>query len=327
MNSLNDTAIFKMALETFKTIKDFLKPTIIESFVIDPSYYDYYLKIFKGYKYPLAKAVVEYGEKSTVKLVNFGDPKNPEKTKIFNMPSYFPPFIFPSKDNGLISYVNIAARSHYIRNKITNEIETIKISERELYTFMQSATANLICYTKRDELKSNTKFIKLVAEIYSILLSRCIDKTYPLSADRDSYIILNFFCIIYCLQTMFGLSEESAIQYAYTIKIIDKAVVETKCKTLDSDLTMKSIEDLNKAIENEFDYIRKGSIKYRNLILMYTKMYGQNSMFAVEHFFSFFNMIEMANMRIGMYNDMAIDQLAKTYVKDLETILLSVTGL
>ena len=70
--------------------------------------------------------------------------------------------------------------------------------------------------------------------------------------------------------------------------------------------------------EEEFDYIRKGSITYRNLLLMFNKMYGQNSFFAMEHFFSFFTMVQQSYMRIGMYNDGQLDNIVKPYIKDIE---------
>jgi len=52
-------------------------------------------------------------------------------------------------------------------------------------------------------------------------------------------------------------------------------------------------------------------------------MYGQNSVFAIEHFFSFLTMLQLAHLRIGMYNDSQLDQFAKTYVNDIEKIIVS----
>jgi hypothetical protein len=53
-------------------------------------------------------------------------------------------------------------------------------------------------------------------------------------------------------------------------------------------------------------------------------MYGSNSLFAIEHFFSFFNMLVTATMRINMYTDLLIEKGAGPYVNDLLKLVVTV---
>jgi hypothetical protein len=323
MNRLSSTIMYGLMKDTpiFKDLNAVMNPKVIEKYKVNKIWYDHYLKIFKGYKYPLAKAVVELAEADKIILINAGDPED-QKTQIYNIQPFVPATVFKTSE-GTTCCVNISHRAKYIRNKISGEIESLKISERELYTFLQTAAACYIVNIKDEELTNNTKFAKICAEIYTTILSRCINKTYPISAEREDMIVLNFYCAIYCLQVMFGYSEEKSIAYAYTLKNVDKNVVDTNCKLINDSLIMYDMNDFIRIVENEFDYIRKGAITYRNLLLMFNKMYGQNSFFAMEHFFSFFTMIEQSSMRIGMYADGQLDNIVKPYLKDIETLIMS----
>jgi hypothetical protein len=327
MNSLNDTIIFKEAEPLMDVLKAAFNTANIQYYLVDPELYDYCYKIFKNYKYSLSKVVVDYGNKNKIQMVLYGEPKDIVKNNPLMVPSYFFSFVMPDKKLGKVGVANISPRAKYTRNKIDNSIESLKMNERDMYAYLQSATVSLLLNEKADSLNSNSKFVKQCAEIYSILLAKCLDRNYPFGAERDSYTILTFLCAVFFFQSMFGFDEEKAVNYAMTLKIISKSVVETQCKTFDENLTMKTIEDLIKAISREFTFIRKDSIQYRNLVLMYTRMYGQNSIFAIEHFGSFLNMIELSALRLGMFNDLVIDQVSKTYVKNIETILYETSGL
>lgn len=323
MNRLSSTMMYSLMKDTpiFKDISTVMNPKNIGKYKVDKVWFEHYLKIFKGYKYPLAKAVIELAEKEKIILINAGDPED-ITVPVYNLQPFVPATVLKTTE-GVTCCVNVSHRAKYIRNKVSGEIESFKLSERELYTFLQTAASCYILNTKEDDLTNNTKFAKTCAELYTSILSRCINKTYPISSEREQMIVLNFYCAIYCLQVMFGYDEEKAIAYAYTLKNVDKSIVETNCKLINESLVMKDMNDFIRIVEEEFEYIRKGSITYRNLLLMFNKMYGQNSFFAMEHFFSFLTMVQQSSMRIGMYADAQLDNVVKPYLKDIETLIMT----
>jgi len=82
-----------------------------------------------------------------------------------------------------------------------------------------------------------------------------------------------------------------------------------------------SVDDFFKYLSEAFPFLRSNAFKYRNVVFLYTKMYGQNAVFAIENLFSFVNMILTASMRIGIFNDRMIDNIAGRYVDDVERAL------
>jgi hypothetical protein len=77
-------------------------------------------------------------------------------------------------------------------------------------------------------------------------------------------------------------------------------------------------------LSNEFNFVKSGNLDYRLLIDRFTRMYGSNALMAVEHFYSFINMLECSNLKVGLFNDMMIDNVSSVYVDDINKIILSI---
>jgi hypothetical protein len=328
MNSLSGIKAFEAYKESTlgRDLSVLSDPALTEKYVVPTHLYDFYGNIFKGYKSPLAKHVVKQSQRGAIALVNYAEPLEvTSRTPVFNV-HYLTSFI--TKSGGkLVSYSNIASKAGYNRNKFTNEIEDLKIAERELYAFLELAATNLLFSTKTASFEGSTKFPKLVAELYSTMLARCVNKTFPISAERDKMIVLNFLAALFCLQVMFGFDQQKSVDTALTLRNVEKDVVKFTCRgylAKDDTLAMANIADFIRCFEHEFDFIKKGSLGEAALLQMYTKMYGSRAIFAVEHFFSFWTMILMGNHRIGLYNDLFVDGMAKNYLKDLLIIMASV---
>lgn len=316
MRSLSETEIFEPVDKLMNVKKILTNPSIITDYGIPYGLYNYILQNFKGYKYPLAKYVYQYSTDKLIAPILLAESRDSEIKGITNFPTSIPCFQF-----GKVAYVDISPQASYIRNKTTKESEHLKISDRELYAYLQSAlifrTFNI--HAKRIEM--NHKFLKPIAELYSILLSKVIDKNYPVSSERSHYSALQYLCGLFFLEYVVKLPEDKAKLIAGSLRLVDQSTVTSVLGSLDYIPAVDTLDSFFQLLAEKFPYLRGDAFKFRNIVFIYTKMYGQNSVFAIENMFSFVNMILMANMRIGVYNDGIIDNTAGRYVDNLEKAL------
>ena len=63
MNSLSSTKIFEPANKIFKLNESILNPSFsLDPYIVSYDLYDYLLKLYRGYKYPLTKNTIKYAE-------------------------------------------------------------------------------------------------------------------------------------------------------------------------------------------------------------------------------------------------------------------------
>jgi len=343
MNSLSQIKMFEPVNKIFKLTDSILNPAFsLEPYIVDYNLYDFYAKIYKGYKYPLAKETINYIESQSVVPILFSDPKS-EKDKVIVFSSAIFSFL-KQYNKQLTSFVDISNKSKYIRNKMNKEPELLKIDERTLYTFMQTGMLNKAFYTYANAFQYDNKFAKMVSEIYAFLLQKVISSVYPVTANTQDAEILTYLCALFCLQNFFDYDLDKAKALALTIKGIDKANIANNCHFYLSEdneiLDMKYKENnyvnvgSNKVkvfpidifveiLSIEFPYVKSGKFESRTLQERWCSMYGPNSLFAVEHFFSFMNMLITSTMRIGYFSDILIEKAAGVYVDNFYKIILT----
>jgi hypothetical protein len=346
MNSLTTTKMFTLMDKIWGITKVIADPKFdIGKYVVDQDKYEYLTTYFKGYKYPLTKNVIESLISGTTRPLILSEPKDQKDKAIMFSPAI--PGFLAKYDGALTSFVDISPRAKYVRTKTSNEIEFLKISERDFYTFMQVGYLNRLCNVKGTSLEYNIKFCKLIAEIYSFLLFKCISSTYPVSSSKSGSEILIFICAVFAFQNFFNFPLDKAIEYALTLKGVNKTTVMNNCRFYihqNEELDMRyettskhtgvdikgkqvkiyPIDVFIGILSEEFSFIKSGKMDFRLLLGRYTSMYGANSVLAIEHFFSFFAMMEMATMKINFYNDMMIDNAAGVYIDEINKIIANI---
>jgi hypothetical protein len=317
MRSLSETNIFE-PVDKLKNIRKVLKETNYDDYIVDLKDYEYLIQVFKGYKYPLAKFVIQAAMKQTIKPILFGEAKDSNKPPIDF------PFSFFCIQKGPVVLADISPKAHYVRNTISKEIIQLKMTDRELYAYLQSALIMQVLNKNAERLLMNGKFLKTIAEAYTVFVTRCLDKGYAVTADRAQGQALSYLVAIFFLTYVVRVPIEKAKLIAKTIRIFDMNVITSYFGNLDHVPEMNTIDDFFNTLKATFPYLRSDSLKYRNFDFQFCKMYGQNAVFAIEHLFSFVNMLFMSNMRIGMFNDRMIDDVGSRYVDQLEEIIAEI---
>lgn len=322
MNKLSSCKLFEMVDKSFKG--SLLKTLVevsknINKYIIDFNNYDYIVKSMRTYKYPLSKLIVKSTLLGEIKPILLADPKNEKDKQIF-LPSAMPTFNTVDNKYG---YVDISPRAGYIRNKL-KQIEVLKVKEIDLYAYLNMAFNNL--YLNRYSSIINKSHIVNVniATAYSRLFSRCVDRTYPISASLEKFNVSIYLSAVFCLVQFFDYSIKDASNIVFSSKISNKAEIESDCKVLkEGKLNFKDIEEFLSLYNYEFsDYIKRNSLNLRMMVNMFQKMYGANSWFALEHSITFFNMILATP--IGLFNDKFISKTIKAQVDKVNNALVTI---
>jgi hypothetical protein len=328
MNTLANTQLFRAAIEKRPQLKNVFNSDMLSKYTIPDSFYNHYYKIFQSKKYPLTKYMLQLAREERIKLVNFIDPIEP-KLKPIILPPYFT-CLGGRSENGkkLVIYTNAIKKARFKRNTKTQEIERLDIDEMSLFGYLYSATIAYIITTKSLILESNVKFISLCAEIYTVLLSRCIsNKQYPIGSTMNEYTRLNFITALFFLQTFIGYDVERSVRAAFNLRVVDSSVIANECIIYGhGELTISNFDVFINALEKEFSYIRPGTITLRTLSYQFNSLYGDTALFALEHFQSFINMVINAFIGTNLYNDLLIKKsIASNLIGNIEQAFLVAT--
>lgn len=321
MNKLSDCELFKMVDKNFKgsllgTLQEIAQN--VDKYVVETEHYDFIVRSMRSYKYPLSKLIVKAALKGEIKPLLLIEPKD-IKDKAIYLPSAIPSF---STVGGKVGYVDISHRAAYTRNKL-NTIESLKIKEIDLYSFLNMAFIDAYCKRYDSIINKSNVICKNVATAYSRLFSRCIDRTYPIAANHERFNVSIFLSAIFCLVNFFQYKIEDAKNLIFSSGISNRADMETNCRVLIEDkLEFSNINEFLDIYSYEFeDYIKKGSLNLRMAVNLFQKMYGANSWFALEHAGTFFNMILATP--IGLYNDKFISKTIKAQIDNINKALVT----
>jgi hypothetical protein len=315
----------------------------LDNYIVPQETYNHLLTLFKSYKYILAKNIYKSVELGINIPILFKEPIN-TKDKMVMLPTSMTNFL-KKYNNKLASFTDISTKASYSRDTV-GVPEILKIHELTFYNYCQLGYLNYICYNNSDALIRNIKFIKSIAESFAILISKCISATFPIAAEINDYEKLIYISLCFAYQSFFGLDVEKAKAQALTFRRINKMNITTNCKyyslniaEIDMDFkNLKEVKDSNgkmvklypidvflSILKNEFNILKVGNIEYRNLSAKWTQMYGQNSILAIEHCFSFITMIKSACMKVGLYTDLMIENMIGIYIDELDkSILMSI---
>lgn len=317
MNSIRDTELFTPMNKVFK-----LETTLsgnLEPYRVPKEYYSHFFVTFRNYRHSLAKYVLDNLKSERIIPIIFRDPIQPAEK--ITIPYPICTFL-KMEEKTIVSYVDLSEQAKFFRDK-SNSRETtgLNIDELFFYSYCQTAALNLILKDYSAKIL-NTKIPKLVSELYSIMLTKCIDAKYSISINRTNTDILRYLCASYCLQHMFEMDSARASKMALDSKLLDKeSVIQNSKVILREQFEMKTIMDFVNYIMVEFPTVKKGALPFRTLVLIYNKMYGYNTSFSLEHGFSFINMILTSRMQLKFFSDMYINKVADRYSREIEKSL------
>lgn len=320
MRKISETSIFNTIDSLFKLRERFSDLVLLKKYVVPYDMYVDTLSIFKLYKYPLTKKVIEYATNKKIGLILFADPVDKNNKPIKNSITSIPCFTY-----GATTFVDISAKASYKRNELEEPIQ-LSINERYLFSFFYIAFIYHILIINEKSFEKNNSFLKSVGELYTILLAKVIDKTYPISSERDDFISLYFILAKFFANYLVGMDNESSIKYASSLKIVDEKIAKNIIGDFESIPKFESVDELLNYISNLFSYFKDNSFKYRNILFAYNKMYGQNSLLCIENIHSFLYMIFMSNMRTGLFNDRMLTTISSSYVDTIEKSILEIVA-
>ena len=321
MNKLSSCQLFDFVNASFKgsivkTIHNISDN--IGKYTVESDKYDFMVKAMRSYKYPLSRLIVKSALDFEIRPMLLIEPKDLKDPQI-PLPSAIGAI---STSNGSMGFVDVSPRAKYVRDERGN-ILALKIKEIELYAYLQVAFIDTYLKKYSDIVDKSSSLAKNTAMAYSRLFSRCIDKTFPISANADRYAVSIFLSAVYCLVQFFGRSIEDAKNIVFSSGISNRVEIESDCRVLNDDkLKFTNLTEFLDVYAYEFsDYIKEGTLTLRLIVNLFVKMYGANSYFALEHGATFLNMI--LSVPIGLYNDKFIAKTIKAQVDKINEVLVT----
>lgn len=335
MNYLSQTKTYHFMKTVFREMENKLQTINFLSYRVPTDYYyDLYVEKFKNYTYPLARKVLEDAKKGYIVPIMFAEPYD---NKVQAMDSVIPQslFTFGAMDKTLktlVCYVDTSMKGKYLRNKINDSIESYKIDEFDLYSFLQSAYIFRFAKMEDSKITQSKVFLKELATCYIILLSKIIDMKLSISANRLDFNILMFLCGCFFFQWFAGYSKERSIELTKQFKFISRDGIEAKCIYYSNDELdfisneseiksgIFSIDKFCSICGSQFQLGNK--LNHRELATWWSNLYGHQSLTALEDFTSFLLMINLVQIRSGFFNDMAISSALKPHISEIPKLIL-----
>ena len=327
MNKLSSCKTYNDLKKGIVDLDKMLGPDV-SKYLIPVSFYESYFNILSVKKYPLVGPTIRAAKAGRIRLMNHSDPKD-LSNKAYILPDMFSCFTTPIRKPGdkCVALVNAFKKTGYIRNA-DKEAIGLKVNEVALYSYLQTGYLGILLAEKDEEISRNVKLHTLLAEFYSSLVGKVIDKIYPISGEPGAYTRLLFLLSLFYLQFMCGFDELTALKIAPKIKTVDMAEVSQNSRVLNSNsFKMNSFDDFISLFMVEFPYIKSGTVTLRAIVGDMIKLYGSGAMFALEHFQSFLNLIECVGLRSNMYRDDIISKtIPSTVIKNVDKTLLLISG-
>ena len=323
MNSIIETEFYKFAKKIYEKDLAKISSKNLGMYEVPSNFYEHFIRNIRNYRHKLNKAVIESLQNGSIKFVILNDPLDiKNKNDTITIPYHFCTFL-KKVNNNIVSYVDVSNKAEFYRDKKTSSrtVTDINIEELDFYAYAQMALLNL----KLRELSkviNRTTLPKVTSEIYSLLTAICIDASYSISTNRANTDILRFLCAMYCLQVMFKIDTRTAKQIALSSRLVSKSdVLQNSINVRNDTLKMDNINELLSLITEEFNFIDKEKFSYRTLIYSFNRMFGPNSSLAVEHGFSFLNMILTARFNLRFYTDKAVNLKSERYSTLIENTI------
>lgn len=325
INSLRHSKFFNNADKMFKFTDKMSKLNFADYYIPEDLYMGR-IDSFKGYKMPFVKEVYDAIKSKRIIPVLLSESSNTKKNlpnlhldakfpqSIFNMNSY--------NDNGkVVSIVDLSYKGTYQRAP-TGEIVYLDIPDLTMFYMSVAGYVNMKI-TEKPELTEYPNFFNIISETYALILSRIIDTTFLVASSSGiDYNKLFFLCNCFCLQNMFCMSKDKAVEYSLKMRMVvdKKGVIDNSLyiQTPDLDFMENGVDYITKfpldsfceILLKEYAYINAKKFNAVTLMIKFNDKLTRNAVFCMESLTSFITMIILSKGSLGIYNDMMV----KTYL-------------
>jgi len=208
--------------------------------------------------------------------------------------------------------VGVANLSLYSKKTANTEID---IDPKKLYGLMQNAFITLSLYNNYNKMSNNATLIKNMAQAYSRMFIRCLDRLYSLSlekiqADKAAYLVGKFFLLYIVGKTPnAGVNNiaKSCTLNDTPANILDSLEDEFPMESYDSLETF--IKDLGQTVPT-LQYVT-----IRSLLETWTRLYGDSSLLALESLTFFFTTCFSSHVSAGLNNETLIQNMVSRQVQ------------
>lgn len=324
INRLSDSKFFSV-LNAKYNFSDMFKKVNFNDYIIPDSLIMDRLGSFKGYRYPFVDGVIEAVRSKKILPVDFGTPSNPKNTiGSIHDKYHFPRSIFNihgvGNNGAIITYADMSSKGKYLMTP-QGAITYYDIPDLTLYHLFSAAYVQYKLVTDVS-LQSNRTLISKVGESYGLIVSKIIDNMFPIiTTSNTSHAKVFFVCMVFCLQNMFGIDKETAMNIALKSKFIaNKNDVMNECIYYQTDFDIMENVDNNttfpldnfcKVIVNEYEFITEKAFDVGHFLPVFNKRLGTNAVFCLENTQAFINMLVLGKAYLGIYNDTMIKEFLK----------------
>jgi hypothetical protein len=330
MNKLSDSKFFYLANQMYN-FTDYMTKINFSDYYIPTELFMGRIDAFKGYKLPFVKEVYSYVKSGKIIPVLLSNSSNLKKNlpdlhgeikiphSIFNLQAF-------DDKNNLIELCDLSYKANYQRSE-HDQIVYLDIPDLTMFYMLVSAYVNLrIC--EKIEIADNPEFFMLIADAYSLILSKIIDNMFPIAGSSNTdYNKLFFICACFCLQNMFLLPKDKAVAYALKMKlVIDKKGVQNESIYINSTDDFMTNVDYKKIfpidnfcteITKEYSYIDAKKFSAIHLAIKYNDRLTRNASFCLENLSSFITMLILGKGNLAIYNDMIIKKYLELQHNDI----------
>ena len=301
MKTLNDSAIFNQMIR---------KPDLINAMKVinasgdklSPSDFENEITIInRRFNYGTKGISLDYLCDGKIILINKPHLKIPRYISIFGMKMM----------GELKVVVNL---SNYISKKDGS------IAPKILFAYLQNAMISYELATRWGSFVNNVALMTQSAISYSRLVTKIFDKLFAIDIDKNksdliSYIFAKFFLITVCdrenTETTKNIAQKACFN-GTSLKYLE--MMEQEYGLVYNDIfslfeILKGIEGLN-------------SVNIRSFIENFVRMYGENSVLALDYLPAFYHMIFSSVISGGLYKDTMIDNVSGRFNSKIYTQII-----
>ena len=281
-------------------IKEMTDESLLDIYRVHPDMIQIQMStIQRRFKYASKAKILNAFEAGTIQLVN---------SEKMTIPSSIPSWLI-MKNRQIVGIGNL---SLYSKQTVTSELD---IDAKKLYGLMQDALITYSLYINYNKLSNNVTLMKNMAQAYSRLVVRSLDRIYSLSldkiqADKAAYLIGKFFLLYIMDKTNTKSVQDIAKSCAINNTPVN--IFNNLEDSFDPDSfgTFEGfMEELGKSVES-LQYITA-----RALLESWVRLYSDSTVLALESATYFFTMCFSSMVSAGLNNETLIQNLVSRQIK------------
>lgn len=337
-NRLSQCKFFSFA-DKMRGVSKTIMNTKYNEYLVPRNLYENRVDSFNTYRVPFVKEVIKYIKDEKILLVNLSEGSSATKVAPdVHITGNFPNSVFNitkvGNDGNMISLCDISYKGKYNRDDKGN-VNYLSVSDPYLFYMSLGSYINLRM-AEDISITEHSKFYETVATLYSLIMSKIIDNMIPVEASTNvDFDKLYFLANCFCLQNMFCMPKETAIDHALKMRQInDKTGIAGESYYVNSSDDFVNQADYNKifpidvfctVLTKEYPGLMDAKkMNASTILIQFNKRFGKNGTFAIEHLGSFINFLVFSKGKLAIFNDFFTKQYLETgkdFLKEIYPIV------